>query len=382
MRLPAPRGPITATLFPHLTRPPAEHDLGTALRDALPGDGVLGDDDFQLALFACYELHYQGFDDVDDQWEWEPSLLAARALLEARFEQALARAVPRPPLDGPHGVRRALNELVAADDGPSLSGYLARHADRRQFEEFVIHRSIYHLKEADPHTWAIPRLAGGPKAALVEIQSDEYGGGRRERMHSELFRATLRGLGLDDSYGAYLDRVPGVTLAISNVMSLFGLHRRLRGALVGHLAALEMTSSLPNRRYGDALRRLGGDADAVRFYDEHVQADAVHEQIAAHDLCGAFAAAHPSAAGDVLYGAACALELERRWAGHVLARWERGITSLSGRLAGPLDGPLDGPLGGPLDGRHAEPARDQPEAGRRSPASRDDEAGRHSAGRR
>ena len=40
-------------------------------------------------------------------------------------------------------------------------------------------------------------------------------------------------------------------------MSLFGLHRRLRGALVGHLAAFEMTSSIPNRRYGDGLRRLG-----------------------------------------------------------------------------------------------------------------------------
>ncbi|WP_345151865.1 iron-containing redox enzyme family protein [Nonomuraea rubra] len=81
--------------------------------------------------------------------------------------------------------------MVAADDGPSLSGFLARRADLRQFREFVIHRSIYHLKEADPHTWAIPRLAGGPKAALVEIQADEYGGGRRERMHSELFRATI-----------------------------------------------------------------------------------------------------------------------------------------------------------------------------------------------
>ncbi|UBU17620.1 iron-containing redox enzyme family protein [Nonomuraea gerenzanensis] len=338
MRLPAARGPITATLFDRLTRPPSsgEDRQGSSCADG--GGDVLTDGDFQLALFACYELHYQGFDDVDDRWEWQPALLATRAELERRFEEALARAVPRPALPGgPRGVRRALNELVAGDDGPSLSGFLARRADRRQFREFVVHRSIYHLKEADPHTWGIPRLAGGPKAALVEIQADEYGGGRCERMHSELFRATLRGLGLDDSYGAYLGRVPGVTLAVSNVMSLFGLHRRLRGALVGHLAALEMTSSLPNRRYGDGLRRLGGGGEAVLFYDEHVQADAVHEQVAAHDLCGGFAAAHPALAGDVLYGAACALEVERRWAGHVLGRWERGDTS----LVEPLDADAD-----------------------------------------
>ncbi|MFC5819149.1 iron-containing redox enzyme family protein [Nonomuraea harbinensis] len=322
-RLPAPRGPVTATLFDRLTRPPDDSPIPLDVTGA-----ELGDDDFQLALFACYELHYQGFDDVDERWEWAPPLLAARMELERRFEETLAAAVPRPPLDGPVEVRRALRELTADDDGPSLSAFLSRRAGLEQFREFVIHRSIYHLKEADPHTWAIPRLRGRPKAALVEIQADEYGGGRAERMHSELFRATMRGLGLDDSYGAHLGRVPGITLAISNAMSLFGLHRRLRGALIGHLAALEMTSSLPNRRYAIGLRRLGGDDTAALFYDEHVQADAVHEQIACHDLCENFAAEHPWLAGDVLYGAACALRLERLWAEYVLGRWDAGLTSL------------------------------------------------------
>ena len=46
-------------------------------------------------------------------------------------------------------------------------------------------------------------------------------------------------------------------------MSLFGLHRRRRGAIVGHLALFEMTSSVPNRRYADGLRRLGFGDDAT-----------------------------------------------------------------------------------------------------------------------
>ncbi len=323
MRLPAARGPITAELFARLGGSP---DRIGPLPDC-PSGAVL-DDDLQLALFACYELHYQGFDGVDDRWEWEPSLLRARAVLESRFEDALAQAVPRPQPVAPEHVRRALTALTVADEGPPMAQFLQRTAELEQFREFAVHRSIYQLKEGDPHTWAIPRLHGGPKAALVEIQADEYGGGRRERMHSELFRTTLRGLGLDDSYGAYLGRVPGITLAISNAMSLFGLHRRLRGALVGHLAALEMTSSLPNRRYAAGLRRLGGDDAAARFYDEHVQADAVHEQVAANDLCGGFAAAFPSLTGDILYGAACALTLERLWAEHVMDRWQCGASSL------------------------------------------------------
>jgi Iron-containing redox enzyme len=340
MRLPLPRGPVTAMLVDHLTRPP--HDLPTGPAAPLPAAGgpappetALADEDLQLTLHMCYELHYQGFDEVDDGWEWHPSLLALRGAAEVRLERALDAVTERPgPVDA-NGLPRALADLAAdtaadtdAVSGTSLSAFLGRAATWEQFAEFVTHRSIYHLKEADPHTWAIPRLRGAAKAALVEIQADEYGGGRPERMHAELFRTTMRGLGLDDGYGAYLDVVPAITLAVTNVMSLFGLHRRHRAALLGHLAAFEMTSSIPNRRYGRGLRRLGGDAAACRFYDEHVQADAVHEQIAGHDLCGAFAAAHPGLAGDVLFGAACCLTLDRLFAAHLLGSWRRGRTSL------------------------------------------------------
>ncbi|MEU4834840.1 iron-containing redox enzyme family protein [Streptosporangium sp. NPDC023615] len=291
---------------------------------------ALTDEDVQLALFVCYELHYQGFRGVDERWEWNPSLLEVREILETRFEEGLAQAVSCPPASRFGDTRHALAELVAAAEGPELSVFLQRQADLAQFREFVAHRSIYHLKEADPHTWGIPRLRGRPKAALVEIQSDEYGGGRPGRMHSELFRTTMRGLGMDDSYGAYLERVPAITLAISNAMSMFGLHRRHLGALLGHLAAFEMTSSIPNGCYSRAVRRLGGDEDTARFYDEHVQADAVHEQVAAHDLCGGFVAQYPSRAGDVLYGAACGLALDRLFAEHVMGSWGRGVSSLRG----------------------------------------------------
>jgi hypothetical protein len=191
-----------------------------------------------------------------------------------------------------------------------------------------VHRSVYQLKEADPHTWAIPRLAGRPKAALVEIQTDEYGNGRPDRMHSTLFANSMREVGLDDSYGAYIDLVPAVTLATSVVASYFGLHRSRRGAIVGHLAALEMTSSLPMRRYGNGLRRLGLGPVATRFFDEHVEADAVHEQVAAHDLCGALAAAEPALTGDILFGAAVCLALDARQATHMIGRWQEGLTSL------------------------------------------------------
>jgi hypothetical protein len=317
LALPTPRGELTAALFAALRRP--VHALGP-LPDA-------GGEDLQLALYVCYELHYRGAPGVDDGWEWEPSLLAARRRLEGRFLDDLPAREPA----SPDGIDVALRAIADEDAGPSLSRHLERQGALEHLREFVVHRSAYQLKEADPHSWAIPRLSGAPKAALVEIQTDEYGGGRAERIHAELFAGTMRALGLDARYGAYLDVIPGVALATVNLMSLFGLHRRWRGAIVGHLALFETTSSIPNARYARAARRLGVEA-ATPFFDEHVEADAVHDNIATVDLAGGLARAEPDLAGDILWGARCLAALEDRWTRHLLDAWAAGGTSLRAPL--------------------------------------------------
>jgi pyrroloquinoline quinone (PQQ) biosynthesis protein C len=326
-QLAGPRGETTRALLTALQNPP-HHLPPIPLPD---GPDPLADEALQLALYLCYELHYRGLPGVDERWEWSPSLLALRGALETQFEQALrdaAGAASEPP-PAPDEFDVALRAIEAADDGPSLSRYVEREATLDQAKEFVIHRSAYQLKEADPHSWAIARLTGAPKAALVEIQADEYGGGRAERMHAQLFADAMAALGLDPRYGAYLDVIPAATLATVNLMSLCGLHRRLRGAIAGHLALFEMTSSIPNRRYASGLRRLGvDDPAATEFFDEHVEADAVHEAIAAVDLAGGLARAEPELAVDILWGACALALLERRWADTLLGAWARGGSSL------------------------------------------------------
>ena len=68
---------------------------------------------------------------------------------------------------------------------------MARRATREQALELLALRSVYTLREADAHSWAIPRLTGRPKAALVEIQADEYGGGSAARVLSSAMPAVL-----------------------------------------------------------------------------------------------------------------------------------------------------------------------------------------------
>ena len=323
-RLPGPRGPITEYLFSCLT------GAGSSVAEVpLPVDDPLTGDDFHLALYVCYELFYEGFDEVDDSWEWEPSLIALRTRLEGAFEEALRDAVRAPSFDPSRPMFEQLRAIEeSGDEGPSLSRFMQSEATLTHFREFVTHRSAYQLKEADPHTWAIPRIRGAAKAAMVEIQYDEYGSGRGDRIHAEMFRRTMTALALDGSYGAYLSRIPGVTLATVNLMSMFGLNRRWRGACVGHLALFEMTSPIPNGRYAKGLVRLGVNGDALGFFIEHVEADAVHEVIAAHDLAGSFAIEEPRLADDVLFGAAALVTLEGAFAEHLLSRWSAGRSSL------------------------------------------------------
>ncbi|MGO4691267.1 iron-containing redox enzyme family protein [Glaciibacter sp. 2TAF33] len=291
---------------------------------------IVRDDDLQLALFVLHGLHYGSVIDADDAWEWHPDLVATRLVIEGAFERELRLNVPMPavPRADRESVAGALFELTQPDTGPSLSKYVARSATIGQVRELVVQRSIYTLKEADPHSWAIPRLTGRAKSALVEIQADEYGGGRPERMHSAIYAGTMRGLGLDDRYGAYVDQVPAITLASLNMMSMFGLNRRLRGAISGHLAAFEMTSSIPSRFYGNGFRRLGFGSDVTWYFDEHVEADAVHEQIAARDLAGSLAEDEPALLEDIMFGASACLTVDG-WAGqHILDAWTAGRSSL------------------------------------------------------
>lgn len=328
---PRGRGPLSATVLAALRRSPGS--LGQTPR-VLPVD-ALSDDDLHLALYLCYELHYRGLAGADAEWEWDPALLCFRAQLERAFLRRLVEEVDPLRRVEPGDVRDALTELIANAAGPSLSGFLLESGKLVEVQEFCVHRSAYQLKEADPHTFAIPRLSGEAKATMVEIQHDEYGSGVAGEMHSALFAATMTALGLDPTYGAYLDQIPGVTLATVNLVSMFGLHRRWRAALVGHLAVFELTSVKPMARYSQALARMGVGAQGRRFYDVHVAADARHGAIALDRMVAGLIGVEPQLGADLLFGAAALLLLEQSFAGHLLGAWAHGRSSLIGPGADP-----------------------------------------------
>ncbi|MFD6994478.1 iron-containing redox enzyme family protein [Streptomyces sp. NPDC059943] len=282
-------------------------------------------EDLHLALYLCYELHYRGFQGVDPAWEWHPALLGLRAGLERRFLDALRSDTEVRP----HSADEAFEGILAEPvNGTGLTYFLRDEGELWQLREYAAQRSLYHLKEADPHAWVIPRLRGRAKAAMVAVEFDEFGGGRADRMHSRLFADLMTDLGLDTAYGRYLDASTGEMLAVVNLMSMFGLHRALRGALVGHFAAVEVTSSPASRRLAEAMRRTDAGAAAVHFYAEHVEADAVHEQVVRRDVVGGLLEDEPWLEADVAFGVAATDLLDARIGERTLAAWRAGRTSL------------------------------------------------------
>lgn len=324
-KLPRAVGPLSSAVIDLLQR-------GRAALHARPVNVPLAEADpygldLQLALYVCYELHYRGFAGVNPHWEWNPALLHARARLENAFLSAVRQDVGEIRSD--ETAVEAMDALsVEPVDGTGPSYYLRDTGTWEQMREYFVHRSLYHLKEADPHAFAIPRLIGQAKASFVAVEFDEYGGGRGPLVHQQLFADLLDAADLDSTYLAYLNDVPSHALASVNLMSLFGLHRALRGAAIGHFASTEITSSPGSRRLVEALQRMDAPEPCVGFYREHVEADAVHEQVVRTDVVGDLVARESHLERDVLFGIKARDVVEDRLAAHVMDCWQAGRSSL------------------------------------------------------
>ena len=321
--LPRAAGPASALVIDALAGPAGKRCDAPG---PVPADSDPFGLDLQLALYLCYELHYRGFAGVDPDWEWNPALIALRTDMERILLSALHHNLG--PAETSITVACELRRLSTGSvHGSGIGAHLREHGTWPQMREYFVHRSLYHLKEADPHAWLIPRLTGQAKSALVAVEFDEFGAGHANRMHQRLYADLMTAAGLDPAYLGYLDAVPAPALLVVNLMSLFGLHRRLRGAGAGQFAAIEITSPPGSQRIVDALRRMAAPQPCVRFYAEHVEADAVHEQVV-RGLVEALLAAEPDLAVDVIFGIR-AWEFSEQLLADLLRRcWAAGRPSL------------------------------------------------------
>lgn len=333
-RLPRQRGPVSQWLVQRLAWSEAASATPQPSEEVVRGSGILSDDDRLMALWVAQGLSCHGFAGVDARCEVDPDVVALRLALEDALESDLSRVVA--PVVARHltsatdDLVRTLFDLPRAEftEAPSIASFARREMSHQQWREMLILKSAYQLKEGDPHTFAIPRLPDEAKLPLLEIQFDEYGNGRLSDQHSRIFAEAMRSVELSDRYGDYCDAWPCEVLAANTALGWWASRREWVGAVAGHLAFIETTSSLPCQEYVAGARRLKLPEQAHRYFGEHVEADAAHEQIAIRQMCTAVAAADPAGTEKVLYGFLSGLYLEGRVAQAAVGAWRDSRSAL------------------------------------------------------
>jgi hypothetical protein len=76
------------------------------------------------------------------------------------------------------------------------------------------------------------------------------------------------------------------------------------------------------------MRRLGCKPSATEFFAEHIEADAVHEQLVRHGIIAPLLTAEPQLAGDVVFGIQASALLGNRLSDLLLRRWAEGRSTL------------------------------------------------------
>jgi hypothetical protein len=318
--LPWPRGPLSEYVISTLSARSQVSGLMPPVRVVNP----LSDDDFQLALFLCYELHCRGDDSV--QWEWDPGLLSFRGELEREFLHALQK--PNVGEFPSKNILKELDAVVTRSRGDTVSANLANHADLDKVREYLVHFSIQQLKNADAQSFSVARLSGAARTAMVQMQFGDSGCGVASASTESLFGATMTALQLDPTPGVYAGHVPGVSLAGANLTSFFSLHRRWRGAMVGQVAVTKMMSSATMNECTRALRKLDVEPYALRHFETRSRNDALHSLVARNRLIPSFLDTNASSATDILFGACSQLEIEANFNRYVLQAWSKNYSSL------------------------------------------------------
>ncbi len=256
--------------------------------------------DVQLSLYVCYELHYRGFAGVDNGWEWNPGLLHLRPAWKRPFLSAVRHDVGDIGLED-----TAASEMerlsVEPVDGSGPSYFLRDKGTWEQMREYFVHRSLYHLKRAIRTPGRSRGSPVRPRRRSWPSSTTSSAVGRSDQVHQQLFADLMVAAGLDGQLPRLHRRRAGRVAGPGEPDVPVRLHRKHRGCAVGHFASTEITSS----RLTPAGRGLGAPwapETCVAFYREHVEADAVHEQVVRSEVVGDLVSREPALNGDVIFG--------------------------------------------------------------------------------
>ena len=333
---------------------PAIYDSRTDA--SVEGDAALGLYVKHQSLMRCYQARYVLLPSQVPaegllgpmQRHYDPARLraleAARPGLEAELITPLAGAATGS--DAATYIKAMLADIRGAGENP-FTAWLAdsEHRDHH-YRNFLVQSSPDLLAEASASALGVVGEFGEPQSALFRILIDEFGYGPYPKKHSILYRAAMRGFGLDDEYNGYWPLFDTEALRLHNVIHwLFQTPRNLFRQ-VGFLLYAEAAYQRSTQSHYRYLSRFNPTVDA-RYFGEHAHIDLHHSRMIIDEVAAPLVAKFGAAVGaEVMVGAELTRAAFARAGEHLLAVSQafEALDDVTWGLAGDVRSPPGRPV--------------------------------------
>ena len=308
------------------------------------------------ALMRCYQARYVLLPSEAPaggllgpmQRHYDPGRLRALDAVRPALEAELIA----PLVDETTGAEAAdyieamLAEIRGAGENP-FTAWLATtdHRDDH-YRNFLVQSSPDLLAEASASALGIVGEFGEPQSALFRILIDEFGYGSYPKKHSILYRAAMRGFGLDDEYNGYWPLWDTEALRLHNVIHWLFQNPRNLFRQVGFLLYAEAAYQRSTQSHFRHLSRFNPTVDA-RYFGEHAHIDLHHSRMIIDEVVGPLVAKFGEAVGaEVIIGAELTRNAFAEAGDHLLAvsRAFEAADSVTWGVTGDVRSPLGRPV--------------------------------------
>ncbi len=153
----------------------------------------------------------------------------------------------------------------------------APHRDDH-YRNFLVQSSPDLLAEASASALGVVGEFGEPQSALFRILIDEFGYGAHGKKHSILYRAAMRGFGLDDEYNGYWPLFDTEAVRLHNVIHWLFQNPGNVFRQIGFLLYAEAAYQRSTHSHYRYLTRFNPNVDA-RYFGEHAHIDVHHSRM-------------------------------------------------------------------------------------------------------
>ncbi|MDB5422862.1 MAG: hypothetical protein JWQ29_278 [Phenylobacterium sp.] len=308
------------------------------------------------ALMRCYQARYVLLPSMAPaggllgplQRHYDPARLQALDAIRPDLEAELIAplAGEGAGADAASYVAAMLAAIRGADQNP-FTAWLAttEHRDDH-YRNFLVQSSPDLLAEASASALGVVGEFGEPQSALFRILIDEFGYGAHGKKHSVLYRAAMRGFGLDDEYNGYWPLFDTEALRLHNVIHWLFQNPRNLFRQIGFLLYAEAAYQRSTQSHYRHLSRFNPQVDA-RYFGEHAHIDLHHSRMVIDEVVTPLVAKFGEAvAAEVIVGAELTRTAFARAGDHLLgvSRAFEAVDNVSWGLAGDVRDPLGRPV--------------------------------------